>query len=213
VADACTDHRDYEVGLRVIDKGLEHIPGSARLHYERAVFLGSLDHLDEARPEFERAAALAPGSYIAYLARVQESLYDDKYDEAIRLLRQAIKTGNRDPLMLSLLGSVLIRQGAVPGQAEFIEARSALEEAARQRPEDSSTQIALGKLYLEEGRAGDAVKHLEIGRRLEPDNPEVYAGLAHSYQHLGEREKARECLTELLRLSGTKTPASTVPND
>jgi Flp pilus assembly protein TadD len=213
VADACTDHRDYELGLRVVDKGLERIPGSSRLHYERAVFLGRLDRLTEARPEFEKAAALSPGSYIAYLALAQENLCEDKYDEALRLLREGIKAGNRDPLMLSLLGSVLMRQGVAPGQAEFAEARAVLEEAASLRPDDSSTQIELGKLYLMEGHASEAVEHLEVGRRLEPDNPEVYAGLAHAYLRLGERDKARECQAQLLRLSGgKKAPASATPN-
>jgi tetratricopeptide (TPR) repeat protein len=203
-ADACTDHHDYELGLRMVGRGLTELPDSARLHYERAMFLARLDRLAEAKPEFARAAALSPGSYISYLAQIQDALYEDRYAEAIRLLRDGIRRGDGDYRLLSLLGTVLLRQGAAPGTAEFAEARRALEESAKERPEYSATQIALGKLDLMDGRPGDAVEHLEIGRRLEPNSTEVYAGLASAYLRLGEREKARECQRELLRLSSEK---------
>lgn len=208
VADACTEHQDYAFGLRVAESGLQQLPDSARLHYERAVFLGRLDRLEEARPEFERAVALAPRTYVAYLAAVQEKLYDDQYPEAIRLLREAIKAerqadtarGPADYQMSSLLGTVLMKQGAAPGQPEFAEAREALEESAQARPDYSATQIALGKLYEMDGRFADAVEHLEIGRHLEPNNPEVYASLSHAYLRLGDRVKAQQCQAELSRL-------------
>ena len=212
VADACTDHQNYQLGLRVTEGGLQQLPDSARLHYERAIFLGRLDRLEEARPEFERAAALAHGTYITYLAEVQEDLYDDKYSEAIRLLREGIKAerqteSTRGPVnyqMSSLLGTVLMKEGAAPGQPEFVEAREALEESAQARPDYSATQIALGKLYGMEGRFADAVEHLEVGRRLEPNNPEVYANLSHAYLRLGDRARARQCQAELARLLDEK---------
>jgi tetratricopeptide (TPR) repeat protein len=210
VADACTDHQEYELGLRVADRGLQELPDSARLHYERAIFLGRLDRLEEAKPEFERVAALEPGSYVARLAQVQEDLYLDKYSEAIRLLREAIESGNgaADYQTFSLLGTVLLRQGTGPGDKQFEEARAALERSAREMPDYSATQIALGKLYGMEGRFQEAVEHLEIGRRMEPNNPEVYASLAHAYLRLGNRAKAHDCQVQLARLLTAKKQSS-----
>jgi predicted Zn-dependent protease len=200
VADACTEHQAHKLGLEVVEQGLRQLPQSARLHYERALFLAQLDRFDEARPEFERAAALAPDSYISYLALVQEYLYDGKLAEADRVLHEGIKAGHRDYQMLSLLGTVLMHEGAAPGQAKFAEAREALEDSVKEHPNYSATQIALGKLYLMEGRLTDAIDRLETGRRMEPNNPAVYAGLAQAYQNLGDREKARQYQTELGRL-------------
>ena len=200
MADACTDHQDYSLGLEIVDRGLQQLPDSARLHYERALFLGRLGRIDEGKPEFDRAAQLAPGSYIGYLARVQEDLYDDDLAAADKVLRQAIQAGHRDYRMLSLLGTVLLHEGAAPGQPQFAEAKAALQESARLRPDFSTTQIALGKIYLMQGRPREAVDHLEIGRRLEPENPSVYANLANAYEQLGESEKAREMRTQTGRL-------------
>lgn len=212
MADACTDHQDYALGLHIAEMGLQQLPDSARLHYERAVFLGRLDRFDEAKPEFDRAAQLAPGSYIAYLSLVQKDLFEDNIADANKLLHQAIKAGHREPQMLSLLGAVLLAEGVAPGQPQFAEARSALEESIQQRPGDSTTQIALGKLYLREGRYKDAAAHLEIGRRFDPNNPSVYASLATAYNRLGERHKAREASLQMGRLlAEKKTPAAQPP--
>jgi tetratricopeptide (TPR) repeat protein len=206
IADACTDHHDYDMGLRIVEIGLQQLSDSARLHYERALFLGRLDRLEEARPEFDRAAQLAPGSYIADLARVQLALYDDKFADAIDLLHQAINAGRRDYQTLSLLGTVLMQAGAAPGDAQFVEARQALEESARAHPDYSATQLGLGKLYLMEDRFAEAANHLERARRLEPENPAVYTNLAQAYRRLGEPEKARQLQAQLAQLLAGKKP-------
>ncbi len=212
VADACTDHYAYGLGLRVVDLGLQRLPDSARLHYERAIFLARLDRLEEATPEFHLASKFAPGSDIAYLALIQEDLYEDKFPEALSLIRKGIESGHRDYQMLALLGTVLIQTGVVPGQPEFVEAREALVASVVANPGYSTSQIALGKLYLMEGRAGDAVAHLEVGRRLEPRNPAVYTGLARAYRQLGEHEKAQESLAQLAKLLREKTATTSAPN-
>jgi len=204
VADACTDHQAYALGLHVAELGLQHLPESARLHYERALFLAQLDRLNEARPEFNRAAQLAPGGYVGYLALVQIDLYDDRFAAAIALLHEAIHAGHRDYQMLSLLGTVLIDAGALPGSPEFLEAKTALEASALDRPDYSATQIALGKLYLMEDRYQAAADHLEIALRLEPENPAVYTHLAHAYRRLGQREKAAQTQAVLAQILAKK---------
>jgi predicted Zn-dependent protease len=211
VADACTDHYAYSLGLRVVDLGLQHLPGSSRLHYERALFLARLDRFDEARPEFALADKLAPGSDLAYLALIQERLYEDRLPEALSIAREGIKAGHQDYRMLSLLGTVLMHAGAIPGQPQFTEARTALEASVAAQPRYSTSQIALGKLYLMEGRAKDAVVHLEIGRGLEPQNPSVYTSLARAYRQVGDRTRAEESIATLSRLLAEKASKADSP--
>lgn len=213
VADACTDHYAYGLGLRVVDLGMRELPDSARLHYERAVFLARLDRLEEAKPEFQIAARLALGSDIGYLALIQERLYEERFADALTLAREGIKAGHRDYQMLALLGTILMHEGAAPGQPAFLEAHAALDASVAANATFSTSQIALGKLYLMEGKASDAVDHLEIGRRLEPGNPAVYTSLARAYRELGERDKASASLATLSGLLREKgaTTASPYP--
>ncbi len=210
-ADACTDYRQFDLGLRMMNLGLAKLPASARLHYEKALFLAQLGSIEEARPEFDRAARLDPEGYIGYLARVQKDLYNDDLKGANLLLEQAIHSGRSDYRMLSLLGTVLLQEGVAPGDPRFAEAQSALEESARERPDFSATEIALGKIDLMLARYHEAVAHLEVARALEPENPAVYTSLAAAYRRLGQREKASRVSSELGRLLLRQSPKTSQP--
>ena len=214
VADACMDHKDYGLGLKVVAIGLRNLPQSARLHYERAMFLVQLDQLDRAKQDFELAGKLAPASEIGYLAAAHEELLEGDIAEAVRTAREAVKQGYKNPALLTVLGEALIRSGVNSGQPEFAEAQTALETAVRQRPDDPASQIALGSLYLMASRYGDAIIHLEKARQLEPDNPSAYAYLAKAYQRHGDVQQAQDTLAALEKLNREQAERiSSAPGD
>jgi predicted Zn-dependent protease len=200
IADACTDHKNFDLGLQVVNEGLKNLPRSARLHYERAMFLAQTGNDVDSQAEFTQAAKLAPGTDIAYLALTQKNLFAGNIPEAIRVAREGIRAGHDNPVLLDLLGEVLVHAGATPGQPEFAEAQTLLEHAVAQKPDYSTAQIALGRLYLMEDRPTDAVTHLEIGRRLEPENRAVYTSLADAYRKSGQKDQAREMMEILGKL-------------
>lgn len=201
IADACTDNRDYLLGLKVVDIGLRDLPQSARLHYERAMFLTQLDQFDQAKPAFELAAKLAPGSEIGYLALAHEELFEGSILDAIRTAREGVEKGHENHALLTILGEALIRSGVSPGQPEFTEAQMALEKAVAGQPNDPTSQIALGSLYVASGRLEDAITHLEIARHLEPGQPSVYANLAKAYQQRGDTQSAQDAFAALEKLN------------
>jgi tetratricopeptide (TPR) repeat protein len=201
VADAFLGRQEHAQSLRVIELGLQHLPESARLHYERGYLLSMLDAFDGAKTDFERAARLAPRSEIGYLATAQENLFGGNLAEAIRVARTATAEGKQDYQLLAILGEALIRVGASPGQVEFVEARDALEKSVAARPNYASSQIGLGHVDLLDGRLEAAIEHLEIGRRLSPQNPAVYSLLAAAYRRSGRPGQAEAMLTILAKLN------------
>jgi tetratricopeptide (TPR) repeat protein len=214
VADAFLRRQEEEHSLRVFDLGLQHLPESARLHYERGYLMSTLDDLGGAKADFEQAIRLAPHSGIGYLAEAQENLLAGNLAEAIRVSRTGSSEGKRDYQLLALLGEALIRAGASPGQSEFAEARKALENSVTARPNYASSQIALGHLDLLDGRVDVAIEHLETGRRLSPQNPAVYWLLASAYRKSGRLDQAEEMLTILAKLNQEQTQEiRTAPGD
>lgn len=199
--DACMDHQDFEFGLKIIELGLTSIPDSARLHYERAIFLSELDQLDRAKADFELASRLGQGTEIGYLAGSQQNLLVGNIDDAVRIAREGVKQGIENPALLTILGKALLRSGVMPGQPGFNEARSALEKSVSTHPNDASAQIALGQAYLVAGQVDDAIVHLEAARRMRPNQPSVYASLAKAYQRVGDSRRAEESLQALQALN------------
>jgi tetratricopeptide (TPR) repeat protein len=201
VADAFLRRQEDAQSLRVIELGLEHLPESARLHYERGYLLSMLDDFDGAKPDFEQAVRLAPHSEIGHLAEAQENLFAGNLAAAISVARAAAAEGMQDYQLLAILGEALIRAGASSGQAEMVEARTALERSVAARPNYASAQIALGHVDLLDGRLDAAIEHLENGRRLSSRNPAVYSLLAAAYRRSGQREQEEAMLTILAKLN------------
>lgn len=215
VADACTAARNDALGLKVVDLGLQNVPHSARLHYERAVFLTALDRFDEAKQDFRLASDLGRDTDIGYLAAVHESLIAGDLPETIRVARQAIAKGQDDYILLSLYAEALFRSGAYPGSDSLAEAEHAAEKSVAERPDYPSSRITLGKLYRIDHRLDDSIEQLEAARKLDPRNPAIYSNLATAFRLKGDRAKAHQALAVLeslnqqqviaIRDSGTKT--------
>jgi predicted Zn-dependent protease len=214
VSDACRDHGESRLGLKVIDLGLKNLPQSARLHYERALFLTQLDELGRAKAEFALASKFARGSEIGYLAAAHEALSEGEIEEAVRVARAGVQKGFDSHGLLTLLGEALLRSGITPGQPEFVEAQNVLEKTVAEHPDDPESQIALGSIFLIGGRLEDAIVHLEKARQLDPGKPSVYANLAKAYQRHGDSERAQDALAMLQKLNRDEAERiSSAPGD
>lgn len=195
------EKHDYAQGLHVLEAGLHNLPDSARLHYELGYTLWQLEEPAMAKPEFERATALAPHSLMGYLAAAQESFLLGDLTQAAKTARAGILEGFADYQLLCLLGDVLIHNGASPGTPEFAEAKQALEKSIAARPNYASSQIALGRVLLQEDHVDAAIEHLELGHRLAPQNPTPCLLLATAYRKRGRPEQSQAMLSIVDKLN------------
>jgi tetratricopeptide (TPR) repeat protein len=206
-AEACFNSGYRDVGLKVVDLGLKHLPRSAPLFFERSMLLVQAGLLDEAKQDLQRVTELAPRSDIAYIAAAQKSLFDGNVTEALRLAREGLRKaplsreGQKRSMLLALYGEAVLQSGIEPSDAEFAEARGALEKAIAERPNYSSAQITLGKMYLKEDRLYDAILKLNAARELDPRNPAVYSNLATAYRLQGNTQQAEAMLAILAKLN------------
>ena len=214
VADACMETHEYALGLQVVNLGLAHLPSSAPLHYQRGIFLVLLDQLDAGKTDFDQARGLAPDTDIAYLAGTQKAMLEGNVAEAVKIAREAVKKGDHDYVLLTLLGEALLRSGIAPGDPEFKEAQEALETSVAERPNYAGSQLALGKLALLDNRLDYAIAHLEMARKLNPNNASVYSNLAAAYRRRGDFQKAQSMLAVLANLNQAQADKfRTAPGD
>jgi tetratricopeptide (TPR) repeat protein len=201
VAEECMDRQSYDLGLDVLNIGLQHLPNSPRLHYERGVFFSFENQPDPATADFDLASKLSPGSDISYMAEGQKALLEGNMPEAVRIARQGIKKGHDNYIVLTIFGKAVVQSGVSPAQPEFGEAQAALEKSIAERPNYAVSQAALGELYLMAGRIDDAATHLEAARKLAPDDASVYSHLAIAYRRKGDAEAAKRMLAALAALN------------
>lgn len=202
ISDAGLDAGENDLGLEVIDAGLRNLPTSARLFYQRGLVRLRLDEIDLATRDFEQAYKISPDSDIGYIAEAQRALSSGDMQGAIQVTREAIRNGHKHYMLLTILGEALLRSGATPAMSSDLhEAQAALERAVAERPDYSSAQLALGKLYLMQNRLQDAIAHFEVSRQLDPANPAIYAALATAYRRGGNQERARAMLAALAELN------------
>jgi tetratricopeptide (TPR) repeat protein len=202
VSETCFDEGLYDLGSRVLAVGLENLPDSAPLHFERGVFRVQQDDNEQADQDFEAARKLAPDSQIAYISSAEQAFISGRVEDVIRFARAGIRAGYTHYLLLTMLGEALLRAGATPSTpAEFDEAQQVLERAVAEQPGYSSAHIALGRIYLMRGQLPDALAQLEAGRRLDPHDKAVYPPLAAAYRRSGEPEKANAALAVLEKLN------------
>lgn len=201
VAEECMDRQSYDLGLDILNIGLQHLPRSSRLHYERGVFFSFENQPDPAAADFDLASKLSPGSDISYMAEGQKALLEGNMPEAVRIAREGIKNGHDNYIVLTIFGKAMIQSGVSPGQPEFREAQAALEKSVAERPSYALSQAALGELYLMAGRVDDGIAHLDTARKLAPDDASVYSHLAIAYRRKGDAEQAKRMLAALAALN------------
>lgn len=201
VADQCMASGAYDLGMQVADLGLQHLPRSARLHYERAAFSTYENQVGQASSEYEMAARLAPGSDISYMAVAQDDLLQGKIQDAIQVAHKGIESGHGNYILLTIFGDAVARAGFSPGEALFSEAEEALTRSIAERPRYAPSQLALGELLLDAGRMDDAISHLEQARALVPANPAVYSHLAIAYRRKGRADQEQQALATLSKLN------------
>jgi len=202
VSEACLDESFHALGIQVLNVGLQNLPESARLHFERGLFRSQMDLRSLANQDFELAQVLSPGSDIAYIAAAQQAFLSGDVQKVIRTARAGISHGHDHYLLLTMLGEALLRAGAIPATpGEFHEAQAALEKAVAEHPAYSSAHIALGRIYLAQQRTDEAVAQLESAKQFDPRNRAVYSALATAYRRAGQPEKAAEALAVLAELN------------
>jgi predicted Zn-dependent protease len=204
LADACTDSHAYDLGLQILGVGLEHLPHSALIHYQRGVFFTFENQPESAEEEFHAAEKFGAKSDVYYMAAGQSALLEGNIQEAVRVTREGIHAGYENFILLSLFGSAVADSAAAPNEPIFTEAETSLKKSLSEHPDNVQGNVALAKLYLRANRLNDAIARLELARKLAPDDPSVYSHLAIAYRREGKTAEAQDMLAILQKLDAAQ---------
>lgn len=201
LAALCIDHDGFDLALEVLNVGLHYRPQSDRLVFQRGIAHAMKNEFDLADKDFQLASQLAPDKNLSYVGLGVSYMQTGNVAEAIRTLRDRIKEKPADATLQYLLGKALLRSGARPGDADFAEARHALEASVKLSPAFVPSLVELAKIDLLENHVAEAVPLLEKARSLDPNDNAALSQLAIAYRRQGKPEKAKEALAALAKLN------------
>ena len=113
--------------------------------------------------------------------------------EAQSLYQRALDVDGQSAEAANGLGLTLAKQGRQE------EARKLFEKAIELKRDYSEAINNLGVLYVQEAKVNDAIAAFEYGIRVAPDEDILYLNLGRTYTQMGNREKARQVMQQLLQ--------------
>lgn len=142
---------------------------------------------------FQRALQIDPAHTIALLNCGNAYRQNKDWPAAKESLQKALDLSPEDPEVNYSLGMVYAQLGDQDRAYEFLKKALAL------RPVYPEALNNLGVLYLRTRRPQEAIDSFEEAIRVAPAYDQSYLNLARVYTILGDREKARIVLLELLK--------------
>jgi Flp pilus assembly protein TadD len=201
LAAICVDHQNYDLGLEIIDVGLQYRPKSALLHLQRGVVLAMRAELGPAEQEFDTAHRLAPDQPAPYAGLAMIWMQTGQTEKAVDVLRNEARHRTTDHVVPYIFAVALMRSGLDPTTNEAGEALDALRASVRANPDFAPARSELGRLLLKRDDVDGAIGELEKAVALDAGSTAAIYNLAQAYRKKGDKTRAADLLARLTKLN------------
>ncbi|MGH9426241.1 MAG: tetratricopeptide repeat protein, partial [Terriglobia bacterium] len=166
-------HHNNAFGLKTVERGLQQIPGSAKLFLQQGVLWALESNLEAAAKSFQVASQADTAWGLPLLALGIVQLQSGEPRQAASTLRQAIAKMPGDYRPPYFLGTALTRAGAQSDPVQQKEVIAAFRKAISLEPSNPQSRVALGQAYLATNQVLPAVVELEKAMQLSPRDSTV----------------------------------------
>jgi tetratricopeptide (TPR) repeat protein len=191
-------HQSFQVGINVVNEGINLQPKAAPLYFARGVLYVQLAEYDRAQADFETAYDLDPNQSLSAAAQGLAEVQQNDLDHALANVEEKLALKPKDPILLYLQADVLAQKGAEPGSPQFQTAMKSARQAVALRPTLEPALGVLAKLNLQAGNYSEAAA--ECRKALEID-PKDQTALYHWIQALRKSGRKSEIPALLQRLA------------
>jgi tetratricopeptide (TPR) repeat protein len=180
-------------------RAIQRDPKMVEAYVNRGYTLNDMQNAQQASQDFHTALQLAPNNGIAHLGLAFSDLQLRNAKEALNEAREAQKLmGESGATHLAL--ATAYRQQHLLASAEQ-EYRTALKFA----PKDLQLQLALADTLYDMRQYQKSIDALNAALTDSPDDPLIYARMAHAYAHLGNRDETLRYVAAAERAGGNQS--------
>jgi len=183
--------------LRVAGELSTESTSSIQVHFSLGLLLASEKQYDPAVLEFEKADALAPGTFEIVYNLGQALIRNGKYAEAQLALDRALKLRPDSADTLYLLAQ------AAMNQSHPLDALDLLIRAHALAPQNPDVIFLMAQVSMSQNYFEDAIPLLESGLQIAPRRADLIAALGESYFMAGKVNSAVDEFKKLIEVEGS----------
>lgn len=200
-------HQSFQVGINVLNDGIEQLPDSAQLYFSRGVLYVQVADYVNAEKDFEKAYALDPNESLTAAAQGLLAVQENDLDRALSSVKQRLRTNPNDPVLLYLQADVLTQNGVETGTPEFSLALRSAERSVALRPTLAPAREVLAKLYMQAGKNEQAIAQTRKALEIDPKNQTSVYRLIQLLRKTGSNAEIPGLLKKLAELRQDDTKA------
>jgi tetratricopeptide (TPR) repeat protein len=195
------DHESYQVGIDMIDAGLQRISDDPSLYISRGLLYAQLAQYEEAEADFNKAERIDSAQSLSSYAIDLTELQRNHPDKALLEVRSQLKSHPDDAFLHFLFAKLLTNQRSDTDKEISGEAiRSALR-AVKLKPDLVEARDLLASMYTRSGQYNLAIEQCRLALRYSPSDQTAIYHLIVALRHSGQSGQRDEIQTLVKRLS------------
>ena len=181
----CMTHDSFQVGISMLNAGIERIANNGSLYLSRGVLYAQLADYEKAEADFKRAEQIDSIQSISAYAGDLTVLQRNDPKTALARVRGQLKVHPGNPLFRLLLAQLIMNGTPDPQSAEFKEAMRNALAAAKTKPDLVEAHNELASMYMTLKRYDQAISECRTALRYDPANEAAMYHLIISMRHSG----------------------------
>ena len=180
-------------------RAIQRDPRMVEAYVNRGYTLNDMQDPQHASEDFHTALKLAPNNGIAHLGLSFSELQ-------LRQAKQALEEAKEAQQLMGESGATHLAMATAYRQQHLLaSAEQEYRTAIKFAPKDLQLQLALADTLYDMRRYQQSVDALNAALALSPDDPLIYARMAHAYAHLGRRDDTLRYVAAAERAGGNQS--------
>jgi tetratricopeptide (TPR) repeat protein len=177
-------------------RAIQRDPRMVEAYVNRGYTLNDMQNPQQASQDFYTALKLAPNNGIAHLGLAFSDLQ-------LRQGKQALEEAKEAQKLMGESGATHLAMATAYRQQHLLaSAEQEYRTAIRFAPKDLQLQLALADTLYDMRRYRQSIDALNAALADSPDDPLIYARMAHAYAHLGQRDETLRYVAAAERAGG-----------
>jgi tetratricopeptide (TPR) repeat protein len=200
-ASLCFTHSSFQVGIDMIDAGLQRIHNDPSLYLSRGLLYAQLAQYDKAEADFNTVEQLDSAQSLSAYAIDLAEMQRNEGDKALLKIRAQIKEHPDSPWLRYALGRLLDSEGPGADAKASTEAIQSVQLALKLKPDFPEARNLLASLYMRTGQYGPAIEQCRIVLKEDPSDESATYHLIIALRRSGENGQKDEVPSLVKRLA------------